>query len=213
MFLDNSLAFQGTSGVGQWTTAQTGATTNTVSTNIIDVEGFSWVTYATQAGPASDASAMRTGYNTFGGGNDWGSGTDGIMKPYIYFTVVGTPTAAAGTWQPYIQAAPVSRAGTQPAETFAPGTFLTIWNGPTFNGTQLSVAGRYYLAPLPPTFALATTNTTAPTLMTTEAPRFYKMGWTVQTTLTSLTILAGLVFNPSEALIAPTQYNLNYVVV
>ncbi len=210
MFLDNGLAFQGSSGVGNWTTAQTAATTNTVSTNIIDVEGYSWVTYATQAGPASDAGAIRTGYNEFGGGNDWGTGTDGVMKPYIYFTIIVPPTAAAGTWQPYIQSAPVTRAGTQPNETFAPGTFLTIWNGPTFNGTQLSVAGRFYLAPLPATFALATTNTTAPTLITTTAPRFYKMGWTVQTTLTSLTILSGLVTNPSESMFAPTQYNLNY---
>lgn len=211
MFLDNGLAFQGASGVGNWTTAQTAATTNTVSTNIIDVEGFAWVTYATQAGPANDLTAMRTGYNTFGGGNDWGTGTDGIMAPFIYFTVVGVPTAAAGTWQPYIQAAPVTRAGTQPNETFAPGTFLTIWNGPTFNGTQLSVAGRFYMAPLPPTFAGTTTDTTSPTLITTAAPRFYKMGWTVQTTLTSLTILSGLVVNPSQSLFAPTQYNLNYV--
>ncbi len=110
-----------------------------------------------------------------------------------------------------ILSAPDSATGTYPGETHAPGTYSTIWTGPAFTATQLSVAGRYYIAPLPPTFSV--TDTTNPTLIATVAPRFYKLQWTASSTITSMTMLAGLVIDPADSLRAPTQYNLNYAVV
>lgn len=207
MFLDNSLAFQGASGVGDWTATMTASTTAD-SSNVIDVMGNAWVTYSSQAGTP----AMVTRYGARDGGADYGTTHDGVAGPWFYMFVTTAATASANTFTPLILAAPDSATGTYPNETHAPGTYATIWQGPTWTATALGKAGRFYLAPLPPTF-IAVTDTTNPNLFTTAVPRFYKLSMSCSAAVTSLKIASGLVVNPSMAMINTVRNNLNYSVV
>lgn len=208
MFLDNALAFQGSGGVGTWSTPQA-ITATADGTNVIDIMGTAWVTYSSQAGTP----AIITGQNVRDGGNDYGTTFDGMVGPWIYMAVTTAATASANTVQLSVLAAPDSASGTYPNETHAPGSYTTIWTGPAWTGTALGKAGRFFLAPLPPTF-IAVTDTTNPSLTTTATPRYYKITYTTGTgNAAALKVLSGLVVNPQMSTFSTIRHSENFIAV
>lgn len=163
----------------------TAAITGTVDgTHIIDVTG---------AG-IDVAPAMIGGYPATNTaiGVDYGAG-DGVAIPYLYVAVTTTGTGA-GTVTISLSAAPDDGA-------YGDGTYTTLYTSQAFVGTDL-VAGRYFMVAVPPTLWT----------FGEKPPRFYKITYTVASTVGAVKFLSGLVLNPQQSTLAG-QYPNNFLVV
>lgn len=170
---------------GSWTTPQGAITSTADGTSIIDITG---------AG-SGNAPAMINGFPATNTaiGEDYGLG-DGVAIPHFYLAVTTTGTGA-GTLTVSISAAPDNG-------SYSPGTYTQIYQSKAFVGTAL-VAGSILSVPLPPT-------------LYTEgeaAPRFYKVTYTIASTVGAVKVTSGLVLNPQSATAGSTLYNNNYLAV
>lgn len=171
---------------GGWTTPTAAITATVDGTSIIDITG---------AG-SGNAPAMINGFpaSNTAIGEDYGAG-DGKAIPY-FAVIVTTTGTGAGTVTFTIKAAPDDG-------SYGQGTYYTLLSSDAYVGTNL-VAGTILLYPLPPI---------PEGLGTPKAlPRFYKSTYTVASTVGALKIIAGLVINPPNLLLAG-KYNNNFTVV
>lgn len=169
---------------GSWSTPTAAITSTVDGTTVLDITG---------AG-VGNAPAMINGFPATNTsiGEDWGAG-DGLAIPYIYISVNTTGTGA-GTVTFSVSAAPDNG-------SYSPGTYTQLWQSNALVGTNL-IAGRYLIVPLPPTeFSFG------------EAlPRFYKITYTVASTVGAVKFNSGIVLNPQSSLLLG-QYNNNFTVV
>ena len=184
MFLDSALSFN-----TNWTTTQTLSTTADSAT-IIDVTG---------AGVGVAPSMIGGGANlTTAGiiGNDWGL-SDGIAVPYVLITFPGPASSASNTLTVTLKAAPATSSNTE-------GTYIAIYTSPAFVASTLAV-GTIIMFPVPPM--------QAPIGSDNPPPRFYKLTYTCSGALGgSPKVIAGIVLNPTSALLAGVNYPNNFVV-
>lgn len=169
---------------GGWSTPTAAITATADGTTVLDVTG---------AG-VGNAPAMINGFPATNTaiGEDWGAG-DGVAIPYLYVAVTTTGTGA-GTVTISVSAAPDNG-------SYSPGTYTQLYQSAALVGTDL-VAGRVLIAPLPPTLYS----------FGEALPRFYKITYTVASTVGAVKFLSGIVLNPQESGLLG-KYNNNFAVV
>lgn len=169
---------------GGWSTPTAAITSTVDGTTIVDVTG---------AG-SGNAPAMINGFPATNTsiGYDIGAG-DGEAIPYLYVAVTTTGTGA-GTVTFSVSAAPDDG-------SYGQGAYTTLYTSKTFVGTTL-VAGRYLLVPIPPTLWT----------FGEALPRFYKITYTVASTVGAVKFLSGIVLNPQSSSLLG-QYNSNFLAV
>lgn len=170
---------------GSWSTPQGAITSTADGTSIIDITG---------AG-SGNAPAMINGFPATNTaiGEDYGLG-DGVAIPHFYMAVTTTGTGA-GTVTVSVSAAPDDG-------SYGQGSYTQIYQSKTFVGTTL-VAGNVLSFPLPPTLYT----------FGEAKPRFYKVTYTVASTVGALKVTSGLVLNPQSSLAGSTLYNENFLAV
>lgn len=169
---------------GSWSTPTAAITSTVDGTSVIDITG---------AG-SGNAPAMINGFPATNTaiGEDYGAG-DGLFVPYLYLAVTTTGTGA-GTVTVSLSAAPDNG-------SYGQGSYTTLYTSKAFVGTTLT-AGSILVVPLPPTLYT----------MGEALPRFYKITYTVASTVGALKVTAGLATNVQLSLLSG-QYNNNFLVV
>lgn len=166
------------------------AGTNWTTPATITATGNSTVIDLTGAG-SGNAPAMIGGYpavNTaIGFDIGYGDG-EAIPQLYLAFPTVGT---GAGTLTIALQAAPDNG-------SYSPGTYTTLWQSQAIVGTSFPAGGVLQL-PVPPY------------PITAGRPRFYRLAYTVASTV-SVAMIGGIVINAQSSLIGP-QFANNFVAV
>lgn len=170
---------------GSWSTPTAALTATVDGTTVIDITG---------AG-SGNAPAMINGFPATNTaiGEDYGLG-DGIAIPHFYMAVTTTGTGA-GTLTVSVSAAPDNG-------SYGQGSYTTLYTSKTFVGTTL-VAGSILSVPLPPTLYT----------LGEAAPRFYKVTYTIASTVGAVKVTSGLVLNPQSAIAGGQLYNNNYLAV
>lgn len=169
---------------GSWSTPTAALTSTVDGTTVIDITG---------AG-SGNAPAMINGFPATNTaiGEDYGAG-DGVAIPWLYMAVTTTGTGA-GTLTVSVSAAPDDG-------SYGQGSYTTLYTSKTFVGTTL-VAGRILAVPLPPTLYT----------FGEALPRFYKITYTIASTVGAVKVTSGLVLNAQSSLLSG-QYNNNYLAV
>lgn len=164
--------------------------TNWTTPAAVTATGSSTVVDLTGAG-SGNAPAMIGGFSAVNTamGYDIGIG-DGEAIPQLYmaFPTAGT---GSGTLTINLEAAPDNG-------SYGQGTYVTLWQSQAITGTSFP-AGGTLIVPVPP-FPI-----------TAGRPRFYKLLYTVSSTV-SVSIIAGLVINAQSSLIGP-QFSSNFIAV
>jgi hypothetical protein len=169
-----------------WSTPSAAITATADGTTVIDITG---------AG-AGNAPAMINGYPAANTaiGEDYGAG-DGIAIPRALI-IVNTTGTGTGTVTFTISAAPDNG-------SYSAGTYYDLVTTPAYVATNL-IAGTVIELPLPP----------IPEGLGTEKalPRFYKITYTVASTVGAVKFISGLTINPFSRLLGG-RYNNNFLVV
>lgn len=171
---------------GGWNTPSAAITATADGTTIIDITG---------AG-AGNAPAMINGFplSNTAIGEDYGAG-DSNVRPTL-LVIVNTTGTGAGTVTISLSAAPDNG-------SYSAGTYYTLLTSDAYVGTNL-VAGTILQFPVPPI---------PEGLGTAKAlPRFYKITYTVASTVAAVKFISGLTMNP-PSLGLTGRYPNNYLAV
>lgn len=171
---------------GSWSTPSAAITATADGTTVIDITG---------AG-VGNAPAMFNAYGLSNTaiGEDYGAGDSNVRPTAL--VLVNTTGTGAGTVTITVSAAPDNG-------SYSPGTYYTLFTSDAYVGTNL-VAGTVLQFPLPPI---------PEGLGTAKAlPRFYKITYTVASTVGAVKFVSGLALNPTSIGLQG-RYNNNFVTV